>query len=570
MTAFCLRSWRRNGIACDELIFLPGTAYAEKNIGKEFSKILPINIRILGRTEPEAECVELVDIQSPSTSYKVESISDDIESTMASDAFGDTSDGENAISQEEKVELLPLTMTDENKNSIVSPSRLWKNCRRTNNAPDDRLSTTNVTSQGMESSTHSQNSQFKGIHRFFATKENNEYAPSGPKVASAGVDLFMPVLFNFHVFMVLTHGTDDNPNIPPQVLPLIFLSILMIRSVCPFGARRRFWGTIQSTVWSIISGVKFRDEFIAEVATSMVRPLQDICFAIFYYVYALYGISSGLLELEETGDKLKNNILLHNIVIPVCAILPLIIRTFQTFRQAYDEQRRWPHMGNCLKYVSASFVIFYGMTHSEVERSIWWSYSFVLCVLYQIWWDLFIDWEILRVVPREEVEGLCCASLRRIQLRSTRLFKNNRTYWRIICYNTAFRFIWMLSFIPTYHINIGSREKDFTFSSDYLTVVGFAISLGEMLRRSFWCLLRLEIETIRKMDSKYIGNFVATPSLKIQYSLCAPKEAENHSSQRQSMKWAAYRLMVKRLFFLELFVLVSGYVALSLWVAAII
>jgi hypothetical protein len=417
---------------------------------------------------------------------------------------------------------------------------------------------------------HSQISQLKGINRFFATKETNEYAPSAPRVASAAVDLFMPVLFNFHVFMVLTHGTDEDPGIPPQVLPLIFLSILLIRSVCPFGARRRFWGTIQSTIWSIISGVTFRDEFISEVATSMVRPLQDICFAIFYYVYALYGISSGVLELEETGNMLKNNILLHNIVIPVCAILPLIIRTLQTFRQAYDEQRRWPHMGNCLKYVSASLVIFYGMTHSEVERSIWWLYSFVICVLYQIWWDLFIDWEILRVVPIEEVDGLCCASLRRVQLRSTRLFKNNRTYWRIICYDVAFRFIWMLSFIPTYHINIASREKDYTFSSDYLTLVGFAISLGEMLRRCFWCLLRLEIETIRKMDSKYIGNVVATPSSKIQYSLCAPTEAENHSSQRQSMKWAAYRLMVKRLFFLELFILVGGYVALSLWVAAII
>ena len=566
MTAFCLRSWRRNGIACDELIFLPGTAYAEKNITKEFARILPINLRILGRTESEPSCVELVDNQSPAKSYNVKPISDDVENGMAPNVFSDIADTENETSQEEKLELLPLILEGESENNTVSSSGLWKSCRRTQSTTDALSSQTNVTSPNNES----QKSQPKGINRFFATKDTNEYAPSGPKVASAGVDLCMPVLFNFHVFMVLTHGADDDPGIPPQVLPLIFLSILMIRSVCPFGARRRFWGTVQSTIWSIISGVTFRDEFIAEVVTSMIRPLQDICFAIFYYVYAFYGISSGEIELDETGNMLKNNILLHNIVIPICAILPLVIRTFQTFRQAYDEQRRWPHMGNALKYVSASLVIFYGMTHSEVERSIWWLYSFAFCVLYQIWWDLFIDWEILRIASREEVDDLRCASLRRIQLRSTRLFKNNRTYWRIILYNIIFRFIWMLSFIPAYHINIGSREKDYTFSSDYLTVVGFAISLGEMLRRSFWCLLRLEIETIRKMDSKYVGNFVATPSSKIQYALCAPKEAENHSSQRQIMKWTAYRLMVKRLFFLELFLLSGGYVVLSLWVAAII
>jgi len=377
------------------------------------------------------------------------------------------------------------------------------------------------------------------------------------------------------MFMIFTHSDNsDEIQIPPQVLPLIFLSILMLRSFIPFRSRRRFWGTIYSAVAAPFFNVTFRDEIIGEAATSMIRPLQDILFALFYYFISMYGIFTGTAELEDTGSSLQFNFVLHDIVLPTCAVLPLLCRFLQTLRQAYDEQRRWPHLGNAFKYFTASMVIFYGITHSEEERSALWKYCFGACLLYQIWWDIVIDWQLLRIIPKEEMEPCCIPFFGRIRLRNRRLFKKDKTYWRIIAFNTLFRFTWMLSFIPAYHLDWTGQIKH-TLSVELSTIVGFATSLTELVRRCFWVILRLEMETLKITDDKYLGNHCSASSSRIQYRCFAPSDyvgadnAEQSTSQRNSMKWAAYRLLVKRFYFLELFLWLGAYAALGLWVAAI-
>ena len=72
-------------------------------------------------------------------------------------------------------------------------------------------------------------------------------------------------------------------------------------------------------------------------------------------------------------------------------------RYVQTLRQAFDDQCRWPHLGNALKYLSSSVVIVYGLTHAEDDRTNWWRLAFGICVIYQMWWDVFVDWELLVV-----------------------------------------------------------------------------------------------------------------------------------------------------------------------------
>ena len=478
-------------------------------------------------------------------------------------------------------EMMPLTLADENDS--YSPRNIWRACRRPRSGSkkgDDKQSDSESlgddSSKNKElSKTQQAQQKFKGFLKLFESlsRETNEYAPSGPIVASAGLDLCMPVLLNFHMFMILTHtdGAADM-QIPPQVLPLIFLSILMIRSFIPFKSRKRFWKTVHSAVSAPFYTVIFRDEIIGEVATSAVRPFQDIFFALFYYFASMYDICTGSPELEHTGTRLETNIVLHNIVLPTCAVLPLVSRYLQTLRQAYDEQRRWPHLGNSFKYATAIIVIFYGMTHSEEERSKYWKYCALACLLYQIWWDIVIDWEVLRIIPREEVSSCSCTRIpfiSRIKLRSQTLFKNERTYWRIIIFNTLFRFTWMLCFIPAYHLDWDGKIKN-TLTVELSTVVSFTVGLLELLRRCFWVLLRLELETIKLTSEKYNGNTYAAPSSKVKYRCCAPKENSETPSQRNAMKWAQYRILVKRLFCLELFVYFAGTAALGIVVATLI
>lgn len=621
--AFCLRAWRRNGIACDELLFLPGTKYAETAKGSDSRHIniiemLPLNLRQESTSSPTSSTTsKLIDASTLSPRNPIKTNSN-LDSADICEEIGNSNSGSVAPYQESKSndstlllndtdaeiqsEIIPLTSlnqgTDLEHRKTVN--WIWGNCRgrrgKKYGLPSNSATSNNINDNEKSKSPTSKkvSDQLKGIARFFSSsQETNEYAPSGPIVASAGIDLCMPVLFNFHLFMLASKASSntssssstedddddrdiDQYSIPPQILPLIFLSILFVRMVIPLKARTRFWTTVHSVVSSPFYSVTFRDAFLSEISTSLVRPLQDICFAIFYYFASMYGIFTGKVSLEETGSQLTHNILLHNAVLPTCAVLPLLCRFLQTLRQAYEEQRRWPHLGNAFKYLTASLVISYGMTHSEEVRSPLWICSFVLCAFYQIWWDVLIDWELI-TISKEGTGGIFIPFIGRIHLRSKRLFKSNKSYWRIIILNAMFRFTWMLSFIPAYHLSTSTGEMKNTFSKDIKSVVGFVVSLAELVRRSAWCILKLELETIKLTDEDYVsGTQYSLPSSRIQYPWFAPNERIDDALITQSpppranfisMKRAAYRLLVKKLFILELTVWVALYIGLGIVVS---
>jgi hypothetical protein len=185
--------------------------------------------------------------------------------------------------------------------------------------------------------------------------------------------------------------------------------------------------------------------------------------------------------------------------------------------------------------MSASWIILYGMTHAENRREPIWLFCFGLAVLYQIWFDVCIDWELLVIAPREE-GNRCCAhissvdpnsrvllavqrnifqplvdvftcvvrripSFRQIQLRQRRLYKSDAFYWRILAYNAVMRFTWMLCFIPAYHLSSYGQKRITTFSSDTISYVGVLLPLAEILRRTFWGFLYLENKTIKMTGS---------------------------------------------------------------------
>jgi len=429
-----------------------------------------------------------------------------------------------------------------------------------------------------------------GLHQFIRSKPlENEmtYAPSGPSVAGAAVDLCLPVLFNFHMFFLLSRqraadiaaamaeaaadasataaagdadDDDDDDRVPkdtdaaniaqpdglnPRVLPLIFLSVLFIRAAFPPKARRRFWGTIKYTICAPFYAVYFRDAFIGDVFTSLVRPIQDLVYCLFYYSVSVWAMFSSTSSLDEAGDILKNSWVLHNFALTACAVLPLWWKFLQTLRQAKDSGQHWPHLGNAFKYLSAALVIFYAMAHPEGRRGKVWIASFLGAVVYQIWWDIWMDWELLEFVPRgssslqptpSEGTRLCncltissipgssylliplhqyivrpfVSALHRvstfvagntISLRSKRLYARDAFYWRVLAYNVCFRFIWMLSFIPAYHFSKSGTEVP-TLSIDFRTYVGAFISVAELIRRCLWCVIKLELETIKVTDTE--------------------------------------------------------------------
>jgi hypothetical protein len=627
MSAYSLRTWRRNGVACDELLFLPGTLHGQTHgvegppvaaTGTSLDNNGAANAATKSRSEGDvaagvgiagnSEMVSLISTipevsshsRSPTPSlsprrsrrdrsikraYSMDSSIDDdsiqefVNSWDEYDTNDDDDDDDYDDDDEDEEEQLRVPLAgprvkvkSERQNRRYSnTSNNNNNTANTSTSRDDERSlhsinnrsvleidgdgasspvqTTTAEAQGPVQRFRENHPRITRIGSFFffrssaSSEHNATYAPSGPSVVGAALDLCMPVIINFHLYIeAYNHISVYGSETPAKILPLIFLSILIVRSGFPPGRRLRFWSTMKITFMAPFHRMRFRDAFVGDILTSLVRPCQDVLFALSYYVTVVYSTVTGKNSLAQCGQILESSWILHNVVLPSCALLPLWWKFLQTLREAYDTGKRWPALGNAFKYLTASLVILYGMTHPEDRRSPWWLVSFALTCIYQIWWDTMVDWELFVIAPRQDETRDCenqnlwfsqaISSVspdsfvlltlqrnifqpirdvsrfimkqfrfcRRIQLRPTRLYKNDWFYWRIFAYNTVLRFTWMLCFIPAYHLSPSGREYVTTFSSDTNSFLGVLLPAAELLRRTFWGFLLLERETIRIMD----------------------------------------------------------------------
>jgi EXS family len=628
MAAYSLRTWRRNGVACDELIFLPGTQHGHEH-GIEGPLIEPITE---GSTEAQNHCNNL----GGGDAYSRQ-LSEPITTREADMAAGGSqhhphhhhnkgelkrrsrSEDEIELANMMKTseaattntaEILPSSSTDED-DAPAQGEALLGNSNNNSNHTKRKNSNSNLRQQAISDENTSwdieeQNDDSESavarnqtlLHRnttgeinnqssdianasmmtpdrpnriqrwgenhpriarlgtffFFrssgssASNTNAAYAPSGPAVFGAALDLSMPVLFNFHLFIeAFNHiqGSDGSET-PAKILPLIFLSVLIVRTMIPPSRRMRFWGTMKFTFTAPFHSVRVRDEFIGDCLTSWVRPGQDLFFAFTYYCTVIYGTITGKYGLTQSGEMLADSWTLHNVIMPAFAILPLWLKYLQTLRQAYDNNQRWPYQGNSLKYLTASLVVIYGMTHPEQRKSVVWLSCFVAALVYQTVWDVVMDWQLFEIqrditivtdsgVSDPDGLSFCATSFRpesrillncqmyliqpvldryqrlraqipswrQIQLRQQRLYKTESFYWKIFAYNTVARFTWMCCFIPAYHV---TRSRTvLTSTSDVNSYWGVLLPASEILRRTLWGFLYMEKETLKMMeaDAKY-------------------------------------------------------------------
>lgn len=589
MCAYSLRTWRRNGIACDELLFLPGTLHGHehgvegplieipehhqqpsieipqppKNNQHRQSQALqraassPIR---QSQTKSEADLaaggVRAMNVSPPSFRQRrahseddAESLSIDSRPSIVNPHSEDESQLDPAIEHRlSSDEPKSWDLDDEGTETVVQTQGLLH--RTSNHEASTSADDPELQSSGPVQRWRDNHPRIARLGTFFffrssaTTTQNAAYAPSGPAVFGAALDLSMPVLFNFHLF-IEAYNHIQGPNgsdAPAKILPIIFLSVLLVRTVVPPSRRFRFWGTLKFAFTAPLHHVRFRDEFIGEVVTSWVRPGQDLFFALSYYSTVIWGTISGKYGLTDSGLLLEESWLLHNVIMPSFAILPLWLKYLQTLRQAYDSNKRWPYQANSFKYLSATLVVIYAITHPENRKSPWWIASFAFALVYQILWDVFMDWELFEIQPQiqlaeaendswctrissfrpssrtllnlqmyfvqpvlDQYQRLRAAipSWRQIQLRQRRLYKTEAFYWKIFAYNTLARFTWMLCFIPAYHV---SRSRTvLTSTSDVNSYWGVLLPVAEIVRRTLWGFLFVERETIKLMetDAKY-------------------------------------------------------------------
>lgn len=281
--------------------------------------------------------------------------------------------------------------------------------------------------------------------------------------------------------------------------PLLLFLFVIYKLFIPWTQpKKQFWTVISYTLGAPLYDVTFRDGFIGDVFTSTVRPLQDMAFTCFYLASGLQGwfIYQSSPAEEDILQPVEKSWLLHTFVLPACMISPLWWRYCQTLRQVYDERKRWPYLGNSAKYFFAAQIAMFGVFDPNVKERWIWIIGFVLCTLYQFWWDVFMDWELLVRCP-DSTTGY--------RLRKERLYSSRMMYYTIFIINFILRFGWVATMIPNSYLS-PSGILLHNFSGDYTAFIAPILASAEIIRRTLWGFLRVELEALKV--TKRIGGVV--------------------------------------------------------------
>ena len=300
----------------------------------------------------------------------------------------------------------------------------------------------------------------------------------------------------------LSAAASATARLAAPVFPLLLFLYAALRSALPFrGRRRALWTCLMRTPMAPYKDVTFRDGLIGDVLTSAVRPLQDLAFTAFYVLSGLQGWWTAQYSIDEAGGPVERSWTVRTVVLPACVVSPLWWRFLQNLRQCRDARRRWPYLGNAFKYLLAAEVALFGLFEPDARQNAAWIACFVGATLYQVWWDVFMDWELL---VRDNGGGKGpgpAASWPRYRLRPSRLYRSRSMYYAILAANFLLRFCWTATLIPRRYLSKTGMVRD-AYSSDFQTFVGPALASAEIVRRAIWSLLRVELEAIKRAREK--------------------------------------------------------------------
>lgn len=299
--------------------------------------------------------------------------------------------------------------------------------------------------------------------------------------------------------------------IAAPIFPLVLFFFFILHLFFPWNTSRyHFWTCISYTIGAPFYDVSFRDGFIGDIFTSMVRPMQDLAYTSFYLMSGLQGwwivhrnnnnndlhkVSSTTFEEDVILQPVEHSWLLHTIILPACMVSPLWWRYCQTLRQCYDTKKRWPYLGNALKYFLAAQVVILSVFFEPKKQNYFyiWIGLYVVATIYQIAWDIFMDWEMF-VLSRRKDDGTYY-----FELRKDRLYEYKSVYIGILILNIILRFGWILNFIPMEYLSQMTGVLEYTFSADFATFVSPLLACAEIIRRTMWGFLRFELEALKNM-----------------------------------------------------------------------
>ena len=398
------------------------------------------------------------------------------------------------------------------------------------------------------------------------------HAPSVASVVGAALDMLLPIFISLFLFTL--SSTQETARLNPRLswlaplIPLLLVAYLTVTQlVRPWKARKHFAIVVGWTMGAPLFPVTFRDGFIGDIFTSTVRPLQDAAFTVCYILSGFQGYWSdgyagfwdsvnhnphGLNDDDDAAmaaaaeapteapfsthsmlPPLETSWWLHTFLLPMCMVSPLWWRFLQNLRQTHDNRMRWPYLGNAFKYLLAAEVAMFGVFDPSKQETFVWLGSFVLATLYQVWWDVFMDWELLVLNTQRETSSWWswCNYYR---FRENRLYPSKSFYMGIFLINFVLRFCWTLSFLPPRYLNQAGVLSDNFQHSDWSRALAPAIASAEILRRTLWGFIRLENEAINVQKEQ--ENFMLPPAAILELQYRGRQTQENYGDMLDGME----------------------------------
>eukprot|EP01041_Mallomonas_annulata_P005930 gene5930-11964_t len=323
-------------------------------------------------------------------------------------------------------------------------------------------------------------------------------ASSSPEtvVYSAAADVSLVYLVAFVAFNKAHRGVfslTGKPAVAHTLASCLFL-FLCYRFFFPWKSRKIWFRMLWNVLTAPMSPVSFRDSYIGDLLTSLVRVFGNILFSVVYVLVVMRALLMNDIVTLGSSDigKWMELSVIQKAVLPAIALFPLCIRLLQCLRRSVETGKRWPHLANACKYLSAMAVAVYGIkrVHGDGRPVQSGLLGFVATTLFQLFWDLVMDWGLL-MWDSESSTG--------VVLRPRRLLGPTWIYITAITVNTLLRFTWTLTLLPESLANESTTIYRFLFT--YLSPL---ITAAEIMRRMMWGFLRLEWEQLERLGNPQI------------------------------------------------------------------
>ncbi|XP_065829872.1 solute carrier family 53 member 1-like [Oscarella lobularis] len=291
---------------------------------------------------------------------------------------------------------------------------------------------------------------------------------------------------------------------PIAVWVIYLLYALNPIKILQYSSRKWFLKIFRRIVCAPFYSVNFPDFWLADQWTSMGGVLLDFYFTVCFFIH--------MWDKDPGDQNCTICTSVGNGIRPLLAGLPSWFRFAQCVRRYNDTRKFFPHAVNAGKYLTGVVeVIFSALYHHYKETGgapqtgpffYAWIVSFVIVFVYKLYWDLVMDWGLMKAKY-----GF---------LREELIYRLKALYYVAIVEDAILRLLWILK------VTVFQTDAD-RFRTELL---GGLVSVLELIRRFVWNFFRLENEHLNNC-----GEFRATRDISIKpLSRSDKKEARDDAN----------------------------------------